>query len=75
MRWEPRKTAQMLEIEQEFGAPIEVILRRLYIEEGMTLKEVGRELGVTAPAISRWMDLFRIPRRQAQWVMPKAANG
>lgn len=51
-------------IEARRGRPIDEILRELYIERGLTLEEVGSDLGITKGAASRWLERFGIPRRR-----------
>lgn len=68
----PHKTRLMLEIERKHGEPIESLLRRLYIEEGKTLSEVGEVFGMTESGVFRWMERFGIPRRSPEWVLPSA---
>lgn len=68
----PKKTRLMLEIERRHGEPIESLLRRLYIDEGKTLAEVGEVLGLTESGVFRWMERFGIPRRSPEWVLPSA---
>lgn len=41
----------------------EEVLRRLYVEEGLTTEEVANELGVTGWTISRWLDECGIDTR------------
>lgn len=49
--------------EARLGEPLEVVINRLYHEQGMTLAEVAVELGVTIGTVSRWMQALRIPAR------------
>lgn len=53
----------MLRVEERLGEPIEVVLRRLYHEQGMTLAEVAAEFGVDATTVSRWMASLGIEAR------------
>lgn len=39
------------------------VLHRLYIEEGLTLKEMGERFGCTASTVYRWMERLNIDRR------------
>ena len=50
-------------IERHEGKAIDVLLRELYVDQGMTLDAMSGVLGVNAGALSRWMDDFGIPRR------------
>jgi hypothetical protein len=62
-----RKTKTMLRIEREFGEPLEVVLRRLYVEEGLTLDEIAKTFHVTQSTVWHWCVRFNIPRRV--WVI------
>lgn len=54
----------MQRIEAARGRPIEEILRELYVERGLTVEEVGSDLGITKGAASRWLDRFDIDTRR-----------
>jgi hypothetical protein len=58
------RTRQMQAIEAERGRSLEDILRELYVDRGLTLEEVGSDLGITAGAASRWCERFGIPLRR-----------
>lgn len=51
-------------VEARRGKPIEEILRELYIERGLTVGEVGAELGITKGAVSRWLERVGIRTRK-----------
>jgi DNA-binding MarR family transcriptional regulator len=53
------RTREMQRIEARYGEPMGDILRRLYVENGLTVDQVARELGYTKGAISRWLERFR----------------
>lgn len=59
----PIKTRGMQLMERQLGEPIEVYLRRRYIEEGSTTEEVGTELGLNAATVSRWLAQLGIQAR------------
>lgn len=56
------KTATMQRIEEARGQQIEDLLRDLYVTNRMTLAEIGNELGITAPAVLRWLRRCSIKR-------------
>jgi transposase len=54
----------MQRIEAREGQPMEVLLRSLYVEQGLLLAEVGARLGVGESAVSRWLAHFGIEARR-----------
>lgn len=66
------KTSEMQRIEgrDAAGRPIDAILRALYVDEGMTLEEVGERLAApgdapyTKGAIRDWLARCDIPTRR-----------
>jgi len=52
-------------LEARLGRPMDQILRDLYVNQRMTLEEVGLELGITKGAVSRWLEKFGIPARRS----------
>jgi hypothetical protein len=54
----------MQRIEARLGKPIEAILTDLYIDRGLTVREVGEELDVTGGVISEWLARWGIPARK-----------
>jgi transcriptional regulator with XRE-family HTH domain len=52
-------------IEAREGRPMDEILRELRITERLTVEEVGRRLGITKGAASRWLERFGIERPRA----------
>lgn len=57
------RTAEQQRVEHRHGASIEVLLRRLYVEEGLTQPQVAATLGVSTRSVVRWMRDYRIPTR------------
>lgn len=57
-------TREQQVIQARLGERIEDYLRRRYIDDGLTLGELGAELGVTAGAVSRWLVQCGIPARR-----------
>jgi DNA-binding MarR family transcriptional regulator len=58
------RTREMQELEATHGKPIEDILRDLYVVGGLTVEQVGAELGVTQGTVSRWLDRVGIAARR-----------
>jgi hypothetical protein len=63
-------TGPMRRVQAAFGRPLEEVLTELYFERGMTLNEVGAELGRVAgvdplveSTVSRWMHRLGLDRR------------
>lgn len=54
---------QDIEARDPDGRSIEQILRDLYVTRAMTVDEVGAQLGVTAGAVSRWLERCGIAAR------------
>lgn len=50
-------------IEHRLGRPLDEVLRELYVEKGMTVKQVAAELGVSIASVSTWMARFGIEAR------------
>ena len=57
------KTWAMRLVEEQAGQPIEELIRRQYVEQGMTLAAVAAGLGLHEATLSRWMHDLGIPRR------------
>lgn len=57
------RTAEQQRVEHEHGAPIESLLRRLYVDEGLTQPQVAAVLGVSTRSVIRWMRDCGIPTR------------
>lgn len=54
----------MQRLEARLGRPMDEILRELYVDRGLTLEQVGAELGITKGAASRWLERFGIDARR-----------
>lgn len=54
----------MQRIEAARGQSMDSILRDLYLDRGLTVEQVGDDLGITKGAASRWLDRFGIERRR-----------
>lgn len=57
------RTREMQRIEARYGEPMGDILRRLYVEDGLTVEKVADQLGYSKGAISRWLERFGIETR------------
>ena len=55
-------------LEKHYRKPIREILRELYIDKGMTMKEVSEELCVSIGTISRWLKRYNIPARKITFI-------
>ncbi len=62
-------------LEAERGKPIEVILRELYIDQGLTIEQVAGKLGFGSGTISRWLDRAGIVARRTGPRPETAADG
>lgn len=54
----------MQRIEARLGKPMGEILRDYYIEQALTVEQVGAKLGITKGAVSRWLAHFGIEARR-----------
>lgn len=52
------------------GEPIEAILRRLYVDEGLSQQAVADRLGVSRDAVIGWMVKYGIPTRDRRALAP-----
>jgi transposase len=57
------KTRSMQVMEARLGEPLDVVIARLYHEQGMTLAQVAERLGVTIGTVSRWMTALGLEAR------------
>jgi DNA-binding transcriptional regulator LsrR (DeoR family) len=56
------KTRGQQLMEQQIGEPLEVALRRLYVDEGLDQRVIGDRWGLDRATISRWLRDFNISR-------------
>lgn len=54
----------MQRLEAQHGESMADLLRRLYVEECLTVEQVGQRLGITKGAASRWLERFGIETRR-----------
>jgi hypothetical protein len=60
----------MREIEKKHGEPIDLLLRRLYVAENLTMRQVAEQLGVGSDStVWLWLLKFDIPARR--WMLPR----
>lgn len=60
-------------VEHRLGEAIDVLLRRLYADEGMTQEQIAETLQVHLRTVVRWMAKYRIPTRDRRAVQPEQA--
>ena len=59
----PLKSRAEQLVERRHGAAVEVLLRRLYVEQGLTQDQVASTLGVDRGTVWSWMRKYGIPTR------------
>lgn len=59
------RTRAMQILEHRLDEPLEVYLRRRYVDEGLSTTQLAEALGVNHGTVSRWLAHFRIPARPA----------
>jgi DNA-binding transcriptional regulator YiaG len=62
------KTFAEQRVEARHGASAETLIRRLYVEQGLTQVEVAAALGVSRQTVLDWMSKYRIPTRDRRAV-------
>lgn len=55
-------------VEARFGEPVDVLIRRLYDDEGLSQEQVATKLGVGRKAVLTWMGAYGIPTRDRRKV-------
>lgn len=63
MQQQVLKSRGMQLVEQRTGRPIDVTLRELYLDQGLTVDAVAETLGITKGTVSRWLAHFGIRTR------------
>ena len=61
-------TSLQRRIEREYGKPIQELLREMYVEKGMTMREIAEVLDVNIRTIQRWSKECGIQARKMMWV-------
>lgn len=59
----PILSRQQVRVERAHGSPLPDLLRRLYLDEGLTYPEIAVRLGVSLSTVNRWMKASAIPTR------------
>lgn len=50
-----KKTPAMKQIETAYGLPIEEILRRMFVDEGLPSTSIQRTLGISNVTLIKWL--------------------
>jgi predicted DNA-binding protein YlxM (UPF0122 family) len=58
------KTPTMQRLEARYGRPIEEILTELHHVQRLSLSEMSDRLGISVPAVYKWMRRCHIPVRR-----------
>lgn len=61
-------------IEHRFAEPMDALLRRLYVDEGLTQAEIAARLNAGHRSVVRWMVKYGIPTRDRRALAPEAAT-
>jgi hypothetical protein len=64
MRYIRNKTDKMLEIERVQNTPIEEMLRRLYVDEGLSAHKICSTLGISYLTCLKWLEKANITSRR-----------
>lgn len=51
-----KKTKRMLLIEEQQGEKIENILRTMFVDRNMLLRDIGKELNLNRQYVADWLD-------------------
>jgi len=69
-----RKSKVWRRVEEARGMPLGDVLRDLYINQGKTLDDCGKELGVSASTVWWWLKRLGIPTRQLMLPPEEGSN-
>lgn len=61
------KTNTMILIEKIHNMPIEELLRKLYVEEHMTIEQIADKLNISSGSVYYWLKQADITMRQMKW--------
>lgn len=50
-----KKTKRMLQYEAERGMPIEEILRRMYVDDNLSMMQISKQLNLSYPEVNKWI--------------------
>jgi len=59
-------------IEHRFAEPMDTLLRRLYVDEGLTQAQIAERLDAGHRSVVRWMVKYGIPTRDRRALAPEA---
>lgn len=59
-KWPNRKTKRMKQLEVQLGEPVEKVLYKLYIKQGLTVEEIGQRWGIHFSTVALWIRRFNI---------------
>lgn len=59
-----KKNKRMREIETKLGEDIEEVLRRMFVDENKSRKQIADELHISSLTVLRWCDLAGIRSRK-----------
>lgn len=69
----PILSRQQVAVERRFGVSLPDLLRRLYVDEGLTFPQMAERMGVSLSTVNRWMKAADIPTTTRGTGMAKAA--
>lgn len=58
-------------IEKIEKEPLEDVLKRLYIQKDMSIRQISRELNVSAGLVHKWLHDFSITKQKNLWTNDK----
>lgn len=67
MRNIKNKTNSMLRLEREYNTSIEELLRSMYVDQNMTIKDIANELILSVGIVFRWMNMANISTRKIKF--------
>ena len=69
----PFKSRREQQLEREHGMSVDALLRRLYVDEGLSQQQIARRLGVSRGAVVAWMARWGIPTRDRRALAEQVA--